>query len=415
MEAAGPGDTLLRPATVAERIEVIDVLRGLALFGILAANMRGFSVPPAAYLETVSLWVAPRDRAVQFLLDVFIQGKFITIFAFLFGVGFAAQLERAEMRGARFATLYSRRLGWLCLFGLVHGIFVWYGDILLVYGLAAFALLLFRRRADSTLLSWALILYLLPMLLLGMAAGIAALSGEPLPSESPVTAEELRRVSAIYSEGSWMEILRQRARDAFEWNWMYFPIIFMQTFGLFLLGALAWRRRFFAPGALSLRGWALGIAFALAIGIGGNLAGTSIKYRLDLSAYDLSGPGMAATILAMAAVPFLSFAYVGVVVLACRSDRLRARLRPFAAVGRTALTNYLLQSVIGTAIFYSYGLRLFGRFGAAWLLALTVVIFAAQVAGSSWWLGRFRFGPAEWLWRTLAYGGLQPMRRGGDD
>src|SRR5512134_1246588 len=134
----------LRPVSSSERVETIDILRGLALFGILAANIRGFAGPPSTYFMPHLFWTALHDRIAQAFVDTFIQGKFIAIFAFLFGVGFAVQFDRARTRSARFGRHYSRRLLVLLLLGLVHGVLIWFGGILLIYALAGFLLLLFQ-------------------------------------------------------------------------------------------------------------------------------------------------------------------------------------------------------------------------------------------------------------------------------
>src|SRR3974377_1818159 len=143
------------PITLSERILFIDVLRGMALFGILAANMRGFFAPLDAYMYTGMLYHSRADVLAQAFIDILIQGKFISIFSFLFGMGFAIQMSRAEAKGARFLGFYPRRLLALALFGLIHGILIWAGDILLTYALSGAILLLFRNRRQKTLLWWA--------------------------------------------------------------------------------------------------------------------------------------------------------------------------------------------------------------------------------------------------------------------
>src|SRR6516164_11299299 len=154
----------LGPISLSERILFIDVLRGMALFGILAANMRGFFAPMDAYMHTGVLYHSRADLVTQAFIDIFVQGKFISIFSFLFGMGFAIQMSRAEARGARFMGFYPRRLLALALFGLIHGILIWAGDILLTYALAGAILLLFRKRKQKTLLWWAGSLISVPIL-----------------------------------------------------------------------------------------------------------------------------------------------------------------------------------------------------------------------------------------------------------
>src|ERR1700689_1061580 len=151
------------PVALSERILFIDVLRGMALFGILAANMRAFFAPLDVYGSIQVLFQSRADILAQAFIDTFIQGKFITIFSFLFGMGFAIQMTRAEARGVRFLGFYPRRLVALAIFGLIHGILIWAGDILLTYALSGAILLLFRKREQKTLLWWAGGLFALPL------------------------------------------------------------------------------------------------------------------------------------------------------------------------------------------------------------------------------------------------------------
>src|ERR1700732_3079879 len=150
-----PESQSVGPVSLSERILFIDVLRGVALFGILAANMRAFVAPLDCDDHIGVLYPSRADVLAQAFIDVFIQGKFISIFSFLFGMGFAIQMSRAEARGVRFMGFYPRRLLALALFGLIHGLLIWAGDILLTYALSGAILLLFRKRQQKTLLWWA--------------------------------------------------------------------------------------------------------------------------------------------------------------------------------------------------------------------------------------------------------------------
>lgn len=398
----------LRPVSSSERVETIDILRGLALFGILAANIRGFAGPPIAYIMPHRFWTAVHDRLAQAFIDAFVQGKFITIFAFLFGVGFAVQFERASARGAKFGWTYSRRLFVLLLFGLVHGLLIWFGDILLTYALDGFLLLLFRKRRDKTLAVWAAILLsVVPLIMTG--AFIATRLGAKLPDMAP-PAGAVAKAADTYANGTWLEIQSHRARDAVKHNWGYSPVVLWQVLGLFLLGVLAWRKRVFHPAPESFPRYRAAMWWGLGIGLTGNVGITVVRWMFNPPPMPRTWLSFSMMPVHAIAVPALSLGYVCLVILICRDALWRARLHRFAAVGRTALTNYLLQSVIGTLIFYSYGLGFFG-IGPAVLLPLTFLIFAAQMYASSWWLERYRFGPVEWLWRRLTYKGALPMRR----
>jgi uncharacterized protein len=410
-EIPPPPPEPLRPVAASERVETIDILRGLALFGILAANIRGFAGPPAVYGAPHLFWPALHDRLAQAFIETFIQGKFITIFAFLFGVGFAVQFDRANERGARFGRTYSRRLFLLLLFGLVHALLIWFGDILLVYALDGFLLMLFRKRRNKTVLIWAgVFMMVIPLLITGMF--IASQFGVPLPDPAPKT-EEIAAAAKIYEDGTFVEITQQRALDAVQNNWVFIPLFTWQVLAFFLAGMFAWRKRVFHPAPESLPLYRRWMWLGLAVGLTGNIAFTVIRWFLDPPAMPTNWTSFLMLPLNVLSVPMLSIGYICLVILICQSEAWRARLHRFAAIGRTALTNYLLQSVIGTLIFYNYGLGFFGDAGPALLLPLTVVLFIAQMYLSPWWLARYRFGPVEWLWRRLTYGGPLAMRREG--
>jgi len=400
----------LRPVGAEERVETLDILRGLALFGILAANIRGFAGPALTYFTPHYYWTAFHDRLALAFTDAFIQGKFITLFAFLFGVGFAVQLERSMTREGRFGRTFARRLFVLLLFGLIHGLLIWWGDILLVYALTGFILLAFRKRRDKTIVIWAIVGYsIVPLLMI--AAFTMVQLGVPLPSPSEPTAAQMRELTTKFADGSWTAIQLQRMKDVVASNWGGFLVMVWQILALFLAGVLAWRKRLFFPSAESLPKYRKAMWWGFAIGIPGNVAVTTMRWALGLTMMPKTGPAVVANLLHVVSIPALSIGYLCLVILLCNDERWRARLRRFGAVGRTALSNYLLQSVIGTLIFYSYGLGLFGKVGPAILFIFTVVIYGLLLIASQWWLDRYRFGPVEWLWRSLTYKRRFPMVR----
>lgn len=406
----GPVVAEIGPIAAAERVELIDIVRGLALFGILAANMRGFAGPAGAYFDPSIFWGSMPDRIAQAFIDTFIQGKFVTIFAFLFGVGFAVQLERGEAKGVKIGRVYARRLGILAAFGIVHGMMIWFGDILLPYALIGFTLLLFRRRRDSTIIAWAVVGQIVPIVLLSLALLASRVSSEPLKGPRTPTAEDLVRSVEIFANGSWSAIQEQRVTEVVTMNWGMFPFFFLPLLALFLAGSLAWRWRFFYPNAESLPRYRRWMWIGLAVGLTGNAAATAIRWIWHAPPFPPTGVTILAQAILAVAVPMLSLGYVCGVIVLCANPAWRRRLAPFGAVGRMALSNYLLQSVLCTLLFYSYGLGLFGRVGPALLLIPTLAIYALQPVSSAWWLRRYRFGPCEWLWRTLTYGHAQPMR-----
>jgi uncharacterized protein len=414
--AATPGP--MAPVSARERIDTVDIVRGFALFGILAVNMAYFSHPIYSLLGGLHIGATPADRAVEWLIRFLADGKFYSLFSLLFGLGLALQMERAEARGAAFAPLYARRLGVLLLIGLAHAFLVWTGDILVIYALLGFVLLLFRKRSPRALLIWAGVFIALPILF--MALSVASLE---LARFSPEATAEIERSVAetkadyaaraaqatlVYAKGDYLQITAQRARDlAFiaPFTLFFAPSIL----AMFLLGLYAGRRRIAQDIAghrpfirrAAIWGLALGLPLNLVYAATGEAASRTIPTTLTEIGVIAWGLG----------APALSIGYAAALTLLAQRDRWRRRLAPLAAAGRMALSNYLLQSLVCTFIFYSYGLGLFGQVGAAAGLALTIVIYALQLPLSVWWLRRFQYGPAEWLWRSLTYGRLQPMRR----
>jgi len=405
---------VLEPVSTADRVEILDVLRGFAIFGILLVNMEAFGWP--LVLVNAQEWPRMVDRVADWLISFFAQGKFYPLFAFLFGYGLTIQMAHLEARGARFIPLYLRRLSVLLLIGAAHTLLLWMGDILITYALVGFPLLLFRTRRPKTLLLWALIGVLITVAL--YAASVRPVEyltrraiGSPRIEQPPGQRGVLdwfdaRRTVHIYSRGPYGQIFRQRLAEAALVHVAGF-IFLPHLFALFLLGLYAGRRRLLhdIPGHLpffrKILPWALGI------GIAGNLvAVVAEEYTRYVEMPRIEFLGVLSNLVGG---PALTFCYVSAFVLVA-SGEARRLLRPLAEVGRMALSNYLLQSLICTTIFYSYGLGLYGQVGPARGLAIAIAIFLAQIPLSVWWLRRFRFGPAEWLWRSLTYGRLQPMR-----
>ncbi len=402
----------MEPVPSRERIPEIDVLRGVALAGIIISNMRAYHVPAELYPQPILLWTEPRDRFTQAVIDCFVTGKFITLFAMLFGLGFAVQLERAKTRGEGFSRVYVRRLVTLALLGAVHTFLIWWGDILLSYALVGFLLLLFGERMAGRAIFWVMILYWTPLVLfLGFAAlsqaGIVQAPGIPTPA-----GEVLRATTRIYTEGSYREMIRERFRE-----WLVFnsaaPYFLPRIFGIFLFGLYVWRRRLFqelpAHRPALRRAW----KWLLAVGGVGNVVYVLIQYVSQPNPMEPSPETLTMWVFASAGMPALSLFYAIAVILLYGRPGGRRLLAPFAAVGRMALTNYVLQSLICTTIFYGYGLGLYGRMTAPAGLALAILIYALQVVLSYAWLRAFRYGPLEWFWRSLTYAKWQPLRARG--
>jgi uncharacterized protein len=398
------GSTAAAPITGKQRIAVLDVLRGFAIFGILLVNMQGFSSTGYRADDGERLWPAPADRIAESLISYGATGKFMILFTVLFGLSVSIQMERSTASGHPFLRLQLRRLLVLLAIGLVHAHLIWFGDILVSYALAGLLLLLFRRCRLRTILVWAIVLNILSFAQLEIHT-LRNLGGDAReeltagigPASAPAAV-------SVYAHGSFAEVTRQRTHDFWNDNADLHNIV-ARRLSFFLLGLYIGRLGILGDVRGHRRLLRTVLRRAVVIGVLAHLAG-----------YLLSLQGLPAWMkllrlpLTMVGNPAMACAYAVGVVLLFQRSRVSRLVAPLAAVGRAALSNYLLQSLICTAIFYRHGFGLHGQVGPAAGMALSVVIFSLQAPASAWWLRRFRFGPVEWVWRSLTYGRLQPMR-----
>ncbi|MGH8084648.1 MAG: DUF418 domain-containing protein [Lysobacter sp.] len=404
--------TTLSPLTSSERLDNLDVLRGLALLGIALMNVEYFTAP----LMDMSEGIAPGERGLDWLADafvyVFVRGKFWTLFSLLFGMGFAVMLGRARAAGRDFVPLYLRRTFGLLLFGLAHAWLIWSGDILVSYALTALVLLLFFRDTPAERAwkwgagIWAVLVGV--MLLFGAMMAMGDGVTDPNAAGSAATIAALREAEiAAYSGGSYPEATAMRLRyfaHALPFNAFLVPLVL----GMFLIGGWLVRSGAMARPAEHRR---LFLRLTWIGGLGG-LALTAASVAVETNPATTGQPSpdaMMAMTLHMAGSPPMALAYIAIVVLALQHGA--TWLRALAPAGRMALTNYLAQSVIGTLVFYGYGLGLWGQVPRAWQVLGVVAVFVLQVLASRWWLARFRYGPLEWLWRAFTYWQVPPLRR----
>lgn len=412
----------LEPTAARERIQLLDVLRGFALFGVLLANMAWLSGEELVLTEAraASLPTAAFDPYAKYLINFFVDGKANTIFAFLFGLGFAVQLIRAEERGVSILPVYARRLFWLLVFGLAHMLLLWYGDILHLYALMGFALILFRRRSGKTLLITGVALAILPFsILFSLPWLFASLMGAPDAAEraaelaADIQAREARL--AVFADGGYLAVIREHLRYNVS-DYLTSGIMFAlapYALGRFLLGYYVGRRRLLHDAHLHLALFRRLLVWGLIFGVAGNAIFVWVSVALDnKTANEASLWAVGAAWIINLGIPAMSLFYVSAIVLLFQRSAWQRRLRWLAPVGRMALTNYLVQTLFHLFIFYGFGigLGLIGRVGTSLCIPLSLAIFALQILYSHWWLARFRFGPAEWLWRTLTYGARQSMR-----
>lgn len=408
--------------TQSERILTLDVLRGVAVMGIFSVNVISFAMPEAAYFNPAAYGgTHGASLAVWAANFVLVDGKMRGLFSLLFGASALLVIQRAEAAGLDPRRVHFRRMAWLLVFGLCHFFLLWYGDILTLYAVMGFLLWPFRNKPVRTLLLWAGGLLVLDLALMGFFgwAFIAAEAAATAPQANaaaiatwqgmagdfmPPSAEALARDLALY-RGSWAGIVAHRA--ATDWSDPLMQLAFgtAETLGYMLLG-MAGLKSGFLTGTWEPRRYRRIGAMGLAVGIPGFALLGWNDWRTGFRTSILFADFFAV------ATPFrlaMMAGYAALIVLfARRPGWLRDRI---AAAGRAAFTNYLGASLLASLLCDGYGLGLFGRLTRweAWLVA--PLFWAIMLLWSKPWLERYRYGPFEWAWRSLARWSPQPMRR----
>jgi uncharacterized protein len=390
-----------------DRIVLLDSLRGLGVLGILLCNIPDFAVAPGVAesvahwphgtgADTVSVWVV-----TQWLF----QRKFVTLFSMLFGISiFLVGGERSEIERG---SILRKRLMWMVVFGLLHGFVLWYGDVLLSYALAGFAVMLVRSWTPRRLIRTGATMWAVLSLLFGLALALMTFGPHDPGKEALETAKEAAKNSAAAAQyaGTFTQSLVQNIKDRASFL-MGEPVIFIMTSGLMMVGLGCFKTGVFT-GEASKRTYAVLIAIGLsALAVTGALYVAAALTGLPENLVKLAGWVQIAT------APLTTLAYVGLMVFAARSTGAwKAIPKVLAPVGQMAFTNYLTQSVIMTTIFYGgRGLALHGKLDRPALALIVVATWIVQILWSRWWMDRFSMGPLEWLWRRL-YRGPTPIRR----
>jgi len=414
-ECLSPGPA--GPVLGNERIVSLDALRGVAILGILVMNIYAFAMPFIAYSNPLAMGgVEAHNIGTWFFTHIFFDQKFLSIFAMLFGAGMILMTGRAEARGARYGRIFYRRQFWLLVIGALHVVY------------------LFRKRSPRTLIIIACLL--LPISLVGnygrsvsVAQTIVAVAeiqdlqgaGEELSDEqkkllkrwessrafTAPNAEDLQKDLDAY-RGSYLDIVKHRAPTVLMMQifvTLFFGIsriaaLMMIGAALMKLGVLSGERSTAFYRNLMLAGYLLGLPLTIFSAVSLNAHAFDTLYMLRVG-------GIANYIGSLV----VAFGHIGLVMLIVKSGVLRRLMERFAAVGRMAVSNYLMHSLVLTTIFYGYGLGLYGTIPRFWQMGFVVGVIALQLFLSTWWLSRYRFGPVEWLWRSLTYWKRQPMRR----
>lgn len=401
-----------------DRSVILDILRGIALLGIILANY-----------PVVSLWVfqgppvwetmptAAVDMPLGFFHFTFLDGKFYTLFSLLFGIGFSIILLKAQQKNSNGLAIFYRRLIILLLIGLFHSLFIWVGDILLLYALVGMLLPLFRNVSNKNLLLIAAALILLPILV----DVIKVVSDNRIRLAAPFTRIHAKLEAAagindanfgtwVMEHKSYAELLQFNRIEFFmRWDMLLNSNRPFKVLGIFILGLYVGRKLIHIKpeenkGLLKkVRLWGFIIGVPLSV---------AYAYFETLGGAHFPDPGAILTtvLYAFSVVP-LSLAYTSTICLWYSKNNGNKLLHLFAAPGRMALTNYLMQSIIGIFIFYGIGWGLGAKTGLVYVLLIAIAVYIFQMICSTIWLKYFNYGPCEWVWRMLTYGKLLRIRK----
>jgi len=429
-------DTPAEPLPFHERIIALDVLRGCALFGIFMVNMPFFALPLMQSFHDPALADGPvSERLARAFVSLFFEYKFISLFSLLFGIGFVVQTRRGSSSYASgFTFRYLRRLGILFLIGLVHALGLWFGDILLIYAVTGLILLPLVRCTPKVLTILAAVALSIGTFL-GTGFTVLQYAGQQMNRDA--LARTYEEASAIVAAGEAPAGLSAMTRSQFDpgnpiWqdaetrafrdgpfadamafratNYAFAVVVALFHYGwhvlaMFLLGAALMKVDFFASHRAD---WHRRLVF-FALPAGLLLEGI-------VTAHNWSGGQMTLTTALLLPVHEVGsiltmLGYVGVICLIAARPGASFITRPIATTGRMALTVYLAETIIATAIMYWWGFGRFGSLTRVEMIGLVIAIYACLVAASVVWLRCFRFGPMEWLWRTLTYMRPQPFIR----
>jgi uncharacterized protein len=390
-----------------ERVVTLDIIRGFALFGILVMNMPAFGASFYAGWSGIDLWPGDWNRLALHVRDVLFDGKFNSMFSFLFAIGFTIQLERLERHGTVHAlAIYTRRLLALFTFGIAHAILLWSGDVLHMYALLGFVLLFMRRWPDRAVIGVIVLCFAYPAMV-----GLLRMHWHWNPDIGALIDFAKTREASndlAYGSGSYGDVVIENAHELY---YLYTSELvrgqvasfYVMMLATTLLGLLAGRHRLIQRAA-EFRNVLPALQLSMfAVGI---VAGVFFTLAVDMtSPFDPSLLGMIVAVSYAVARAGMMLFYVLTLVRLSLDRGPGSRLGWLAYAGRMPLSNYLLQSVIGTIIFYGWGLGFWGKVPPVAQVGLAFVIFACvQIPLSRWWLGRFAYGPMEYLWRTLTYG-----------
>jgi uncharacterized protein len=395
-----------------KRILSLDLLRGVAVLGILIMNIQSMSMPTAAYINPTAYGdLTEINKWIWILSHILASQKFMSLFSILFGAGVVLFTENAMARGKNSAALHYRRMVWLMVFGLLHGYLLWHGDILFTYSLCGMLLFLFRKLPPRKLVWIGLGFFLVPLAL----DSLIAFSMPYWPEEAMASTMEswsldgsaLQHYLASY-RGNWLKQMEVRVPETlFMQTQWFFMHTFWRVMAMMLLGMALFKWKVLSAELskttyvrFSLLGLALGILLSVFGVILNFRNGWSMEYSMFIG-NQFNYVGSVATALG----------YIGVAMLVVKSKHFNRCKATFSAVGRMAFTNYILMTLICTTLFYGHGLGLFGSVERKFQALIVLGVWAVLLLISPVWLKHFRYGPLEAFWRSLTYGKWQALKK----
>lgn len=383
----------ISPVATSDRISSVDILRGFALFGILLVNILGFN---ASFFNFGGFYSSLPDEFQQKFYSVFISlsaDKFILLFSFLFGYGIFLQYSRFKERNEKFNVFFSRRMMALSLFGIAHILFLWAGDILLTYSIAGFMVLLFHKLSGKWQIPIAILFYFFIGIWLCLGVWVA------LPDAMSSTCPEcLDKAKTVYSSGNYFDCMRLRLQEYAAFRNINLFYYLPKIIGITLFGYIASKHKLHKRVAEKKLRWFIVLIITATIG--------AVAYFGYEKIVNFESPF--ANAVYMAGYEFMNLfiasSYLLLILLVASFKPMAILLKPVALMGRMSLTNYLMQSLILSIIFYGCGFGLFGQTDVTSVLLIAVAVYVFQIFVNILW---FRFnnqGPMEKLWRRLAYG-----------
>ena len=386
------------------RIASMDAVRGMAVCGILLMNIVVMGHPGSAYNNPTFYGAEGRaDMAAWLINFILAEGKMRALFTMLFGASMVLIADRAEARETGSAIeAHLRRMFWLFMFGMVHAWLIWFGDILVQYAVGgAFAFVLWRLRPRAL---WILFAGMIAIELLQFGATYLQQAGATPLSARDVAAQAAQEIASY--RGGFADVFAARARTTVQFQTDTLVAYMPETIGFMALGILFYRNGFLSA-AWSRRAYWRTIAIGYLIAAPLTLALAWLLLARDFA----PGLGSLTEGLSLILRPFIALAHAAAVILLVRSGDLRWFTSRLEAAGRMAFSNYLGTSLLTTTFFYGYGFGMFGQLSRAELYWVVLAVWVLILAWSKPWLERYRYGPLEWLWRSLASGERQPMRR----